>query len=437
MGGCQTKTSFVDLPHLVIVRQNVDGPQVDDLPRAVGEQIQRVLGPLGPLAGRTVGITAGSRGIHRVVDILRTAAAAITGAGGRPVLIPAMGSHGEGQPRGRRQILAGLGITPKAVGAEIQDSPAYVTLGHTPAGAPVVCNAAAARVDGLIVFNRIKAHTDFSGRIESGLQKMLVIGLGSHRGCVQAHAQALDQGYEHVIRSTAAVMLAKLPVIGGLAVWENHRGRTAAVRGLTPGEIVDQEPLLLEQAKCLGLKLPFDRMDVLVVGEMGKNVSGTGMDTKIIGRIRLQGQTEPAGPRIGRIVVLSLTPETHGNALGIGLADVTTRRVVAAFNRRATMINAKASICVEHAGLPCFLDHDRQAIATAIRACGRPRVDQVRLVYIQNTMEIEKIAVSTALLAEVGEKPHLQTLGPPQAMRFDAQGNFLNFRYAVAHPKKQ
>ena len=182
----------------------------------------------------------------------------------------------------------------------------------------------------------------------------------------------------------------------------------------------------------MSLKLPFDRMDVLVVGEMGKNVSGTGMDTKTIDRIRLQGQTEPERPRIGRIAVLSLTPETHGNALGIGLADFTTRRVVEAFNQRATMINAVASICVEHAGLPCFLDDDRRTIQTTIHACGRPGADRIRLVYIQNTMEIAKMAVSTALLDDVGGQSHLQVLGAPEPMRFDVRGNFLNFRYTVS-----
>jgi hypothetical protein len=260
---------------------------------------------------------------------------------------------------------------------------------------------------------------------------MMTIGLGSYKGCSTAHAHALSLGLERTITEVAALIMNRLPILGAVAVLENYRAETAEIKAILPRDIPRLEETLLARAKALSIKLPFDKIDVLVVGEIGKNISGACMDSKVIGRIHILGQAEPDKPDIKRIVVLSLTPESHGNALGIGVADMTTRRAFEAMNVSATVINAIAGASPEHAAVPCILESDQDAIAAAVKTCGVLRHNDIRMVYIQNTLKLEKLAVSESLLDDVAANKRLAVLGEPEPMRFDKNGNLLNFSYEV------
>lgn len=379
------------------------------------------------LAGKTVGITAGSRGISQIPKILGILVNAIKEAGGIPVLIPCMGSHGGGTVEGQRDILASLGIVEETIGAPIRFCVDTVKIGETLSGIPVYCNKEAVKLDGLVIINRIKTHTDFSGEIESGICKMFAIGLGSAKGALTAHSHALLMGYEQVITEIAGVMVEKLPVLFAMGILENWKGETAKIEGILPNEIVEKEKYLLREYKSSMTKLPFPDLDVLIVGEMGKNISGTGMDTKVIGRIHVKGQKEPDSPKIGRIVVLKLTPESHGNAIGIGLADITTEKVFKSVELRVTAFNSITSMAPEQGFLPCVVENDREAILAAINTSGAVDQKNVRLMYIKNTSSLEYMAISEALLSEVQQNKRIQILGEPEELQFDAEGNLTNF----------
>lgn len=415
------------LPRVVRIKQTVPAEEIGNVAGAVEKALDRIKVRQMNLSGKTIGITAGSRGINAFPQILETIGGAIKAAGGCPVLIPAMGSHGGGTEAGQRDVLASLGVTEEKIGIPIRFCVDTLFLGETPSGVPVYCNREAAKVDGLVIVNRIKAHTDFSGEIESGICKMFAIGLGSDKGAMATHSHALVKGYEKVIREVARVMVGKLPVLFALGIRENWKGGTAEIAAILPEEIEEKEMLLLKKYKASMIKLPVAVLDVLVVGEMGKNISGTGMDTKVIGRIHVKGQKEPDTPQIGRIVVLGLTPESHGNAIGIGLADITTQQVFSAIHMRDTAFNSITSMAPEQGFLPCVVENDREAILAALNTLGAVDVNKARLLYIQNTSRLEEMLVSEAMLEEMRGTRQLAIIGKPEEMRFDADGKLLPF----------
>lgn len=413
-------------PTLTRIRQNLPAEALPDVTATVARQLAALAPALPELTGRTVGITAGSRGIDRIVDILRTIVQVVRQRGGQPVVLPAMGSHGGGTAGGQMEVLDGLGITAASVRAPIQPCPESVELGRTPEGYPVWCNRLAERMDHLVVVNRIKKHTDYTGRIESGLHKMMAIGLGGPRGADEAHRLAVADGYETVITAIGRAMLDRLPVWCGLAVVENWKNRVARIEALKPGAIPVREPALLAWQKAGSIKLPFERLNVLVVRRIGKDISGGGMDTNVVGRMRLLGTPEPQRPAIERIVVLGLTPASRGNALGLGLADFTTRRVFAAVDPVKTAFNCVTGFSPEHAAIPCTLENDREAIRAAIRTSRTPAPARVRLVVIDNTSQLEHLAVSEVLIEEVRRDPHLAIAAPAAPMTFDGDGNLVS-----------
>ena len=321
-------SEHISLPRIIQIRQKKSVRQLVDIRNVIQQEIGSKHLTSKSMNGLTIGIAVGSRGISNIAEIVSVVVDEVKKMGGKPVIIPSMGSHGGGTVAGRMKVLSNLGITEETVKAPIRDSIEVLKLGQTDQFIPVYCNLEATKVDGLILVNRIKSHTDFTGKVESGLQKLMAIGLGSHKGCSIAHAYALRSGLEDIICSIAGIMLEKLPVIMGLAILENSKNQIFKIKALKAEEIQIKEPGLLNTQKASALKIPFDTIDVLVVEEMGKNISGTGMDSKIIGRLRLMGQYEPERPKINRIAVLRLSSESDGNALGIGLSDFTTRRVV-------------------------------------------------------------------------------------------------------------
>lgn len=416
----------MELPLVANVKQTVSAPWIEDLEVEVGRRISSLIQKNRQgIEGKNIAITAGSRGIDRIPIILGTIVHHLKSAGARPFLIPAMGSHGGADAGGQKEVLASIGVTEEAVGAPVISSLDTVQVGVTPSGIPVFADKLAARADGVILVNRIKPHTEFKGEIESGLIKMAAIGLGKYRGATVIHNFALRRGYERAITEAAGVVLAKLPVLFGLAVIENCYDRVAVVEAVPKQDMFEQEKKLLLKARSLMMSLPFKNIDVLVVDEIGKNISGTGMDTNIIGRVMVYGQKEPEIPDIIRIVALDFTPGAHGNATGIGLADFTTEKLIGKIDRESTVVNCIAACTPEKARLPIALTTDLEAVQCALRTVGLESTVDARLVHIKNTLDLRIMEVSEALLPEVHGNNRLSVLEKPRPLAFTGEGGLL------------
>jgi hypothetical protein len=415
-------------PEMLPIRQTIAAPELEDVAAAVQAELGGLKLGNHIQPGAQIAVTAGSRGIAGIDLILKTVVAGLREAGAEPFLVPAMGSHGGGTAEGQVAVLESLGVTEARVGAPIRAGMAVVEIGRSAFGFPVWMDRYAAQADGIFVVNRIKPHTDFEGPVESGLMKMLAIGLGKHKGCLDVHRQTVQHGYRRVIPAIGGLILAKLPVIGGLGIVENCFDRTAIVKAVPPAEMAAREAELLTEARRLMGRLPFERLDLLIVDEMGKNLSGTGMDTNVIGRVMFIGEPEPKTPRITRIVVLNLTPASHGNAIGIGLADFTTRRVVDALDLAAIQTNTIAAMTPEKGRIPLALPSDREAVAAALTTIGAIEPAEARVAHIKNTLELGVLSVSAALKAEAAAHPDLEICGAEAPMAFDEQGRLASLK---------
>jgi hypothetical protein len=403
------------LPSLVRVRQEFDRTRLEDPCGAVTTGL-RTLGLAGKLKpGARVAITAGSRGIHNLVAMTRAAVDAVKSMGGQPFIVPSMGSHGGATDEGQKNLLADLGISGASMGCPVISSMAVEEIGRTSNGTPVCLDRNALHAEGIIVLNRVKPHTAFRGEIESGLCKMLAVGLGKHKGAQQMHRAGLGP----TLVEAAQLILARAPVLAGIAVLENSLDETAEIHVVPPEHFEETDRTLLKRAWQVLPRIPFDRLDVLVVDEMGKNISGTGMDNNVIGiGPRVGGKMEMGHPAVLTIVVLGLTPETHGNANGVGLADITTRRLVDSIDYKATYTNVLTTRLWSAGRLPVIMDTDREAMEVAV---GETPPGEVRLVRIRNTLHLEELEISEALLPEA-EKAGLTVVRGPQALAFDDAG---------------
>ncbi len=420
------------LPRMLRVRQHFPRPRIDDVPGAVRDALRRLDLPdrlralAGGRSGARVAITAGSRGIRDIVPVLRAAAAAIREAGGEPLLVGAMGSHGGGSEEGQRRLLAHLSVTPDAVGAPLSTSMETVELGRTVRGFVAYCDRVAASCDGILVVNRIKPHTGFSRPFGSGLMKMLGVGLGKAPGATQVHREGAGEPMARAIREIAEAVIATGRVVGGLAVIENAYDETARIAAVPPASIPDEEVALFAEARALMPRLPVDVMDLLIVDEVGKNYSGTGMDVNVVGRWRIAGVPEPATPRAERIVALRLSGASEGNAQGIGLADFTTRALVDRIDFTATYLNCIVSTYVQRAMLPMVLATDRDAILAALGSLGLAEPGGARIVRIPNTLHLEDVSVSEPLAGELRDRPDVAIAGEPEPLRFDPAGRLCS-----------
>jgi len=412
---------------MVRVKQKFDAPVVQDIPAMVKLELAKL--PLPELinAGDSVAIAAGSRGIANIDIVVKEIVSNLKRIGAKPYIIPAMGSHGGATAEGQIDVLSHYGITETLVGAPVLATMEVVQIGETEDGLPVLIGQDAYEADHIIILNRIKSHTDFTGSIESGLMKMIAIGLGKQKGANLYHRAFFQHGFEHVIRTISQIVLSSGKFAFGVGLVENAYGQTARIAAIHADELETMEQQLLMEAKKLSGKLPFDEIDLLIVDKMGKNISGTGMDTKVIGRLMQNFEPEPKKPAILRIFVRDLTEESNGNACGIGLADFTTARLVEKIDRPATYMNSITSLGPQKVRTPVYYDTDREAIENALETVGLTKPNDCRVVRIESTLYLGEVGISESLLPEAKTKVDLKIVGELREMEFDEEGNLKSF----------
>lgn len=410
------------LPKMARVRVTFPRPRVADIPAAVHEQLASL--HLPELKGKRVAVTAGSRGIRDITPVLAAVVADLRARGATPVIVAAMGSHGGATDVGQRKLLAHLGITPESVGAPVHTEMDVVELGRTVGGLVAYCDRTAAGCDGILVVNRVKPHTAFAEPFGSGLLKMLAVGLGKAPGAAQIHSQGTDQ-MAAAIEELAGVVLGMGKVLGGLAIVENAYDETARLAAVPVSEMPWRERELFQEARSLMPRLPVEDLDLLIVDEMGKNYSGSGMDVNIIGRWRLAEMPEPSSPRIKRIVALRLSPQSEGNAQGVGLADVVTRRLVDAIDPAATYMNSIVSTFVQRAFIPITMPTDRDAITVALASLGLEHASGARVARVPNTLHLDDLWLSESILAEIRTRSEF-VIEPPAPLPFNDDGTLAD-----------
>lgn len=413
----------VKLPEMARIRKVTSAPLLEDIPSEVRKQVALISSSV--LQNRRIAITAGSRGINNMPVILRTLVEELKKRGAKPFIVPAMGSHGGATAEGQREVLETLGITSESVGVPIESSMEVVQVGTTNQGIPVYVDKNAAQADGVIVVNRVKAHTEFSGEIESGLFKMMVIGLGKYKGASTAHTHALRNGYAKVFKEIGEVVLQKIPVLFGLAILENCYEETAEIHSVAAVDFYPREKELLVKAKELMMRLPVKKLDLLIIDEIGKTFSGSGMDTNVVGRIMVYGQEEYSEPDIIRILVRDLNENSHGNATGIGIADFTTKKLVEKIDWPSTNLNCITACAPEKARLPVVLDNDREAIQAALATIGLEDTSEARVIHIKNTLDLSEMEISASLWAELESDSSIFRSFPFEQMRFDGNNNLI------------
>mgnify|MGYP005846757367 CR=1 FL=1 len=416
----------VNIPSVQLVRQVAPQPAIANVAmetrRALRESpIARRIRP-----GMRIAVGCGSRGIRNYLTIAQATISTLKELGAEPFAVAAMGSHGGATAEGQRELLASYGITPENLGVPVVTDMDAVSVGTNSWGQPVWWDKNALAADGVILVNRVKPHTDFRGKYESGLCKMMVIGLGKRHGADQVHSFG-TRGLRDMLIESAKVLIQKTPFLGGIAVLENANEETAKIVGIDRDDLLDQEPPLLEEAKRIMGRIPFPELDVLIVGECGKNYSGAGRDPNVVGRMLIEASPEAETniPRITRMAVLDVSPESHGNATGIGIADLTTTRALASIDPIPFRMNNLTARFLWRSKLPIGFDTDRECIQTAIETCWNPIPETLKFCLIPNTLEVAELWVSSALAAEVGGNPDLELVGEPIEVPFDARGNLL------------
>jgi hypothetical protein len=407
-------------PKMIKVKQTFHAPHVENVIAETSDQLRLVLKRIQP--GDKVAIAVGSRGIDNLTTVVSTIVQQIKCVGGFPFIVPAMGSHGGATDQGQEEVLASYGITLDNVGAPIRSSMDVIQLGTVDDGVPVYFDRMASEADAIVVVNRVKPHTNFKSDIESGLVKMMSVGLGKHKGASVIHSHGVS-GLKNLIPKMGKLILEKMPIAFGVALVENAYDQTARIVAVEPEKWIETEQELLVEAKGLMASLPSDNIDVLLVEEMGKNISGTGMDTNIIGRMYVRGQEEPVSPNISYIGVLDLTTESHGNAIGIGYADLTTRRLVDKLDSHYTYTNVITAVFPQLAKIPITLGTDRELVEVSLQFMASKNPENVRLVRIRNTLDLGEIEVSEAIWQELKENPQFEALSELREIVFDEEGN--------------
>jgi hypothetical protein len=421
----------MSFPKMLRVRQTFDGPRVDDIPGTVPAELSKLNLGMKVQAGDSIAITAGSRGIANIATITRAIVDYCHSIGGKPFIVPAMGSHGGGTAEGQAAILAGYGITEASMGCPVRASMETVVVDSLAQGVPVHFDKLASEADHVIVAGRVKPHTGFVGEIESGLHKMMLIGLGKHEGAKIYHRAIMDYSWMEIVEAVAGAVLKKCKVLCGVGVVENAYDETALIEAVRPEEFGARERMLLQLARQWMPRLPFKKVDLLIVDEIGKNISGSGMDTNVVGRkYNDHRATERDEYKVKTIFVRGLTHETHGNACGIGMCELTNQRTVDAVDRKITAINAITGGHCPIAMIPIAFDTDLEVLEQALTTVGLVSPENARIVQIPNTLHLKEVLVSEVHRAEIEARPDLEIIEGPDEMAFDA-GN--NLRPVVSH----
>jgi hypothetical protein len=408
-----------------MVRQRFDLTPAVDVAAEIEREFNNIKAELEFSHGQSVAVGVGSRGIANLAGIARQVVKKLKDAGAKPFVTPAMGSHGGATAEGQIEVLKTKGITEDTVGAPIKATMEVISLGDID-GIPLFIDRLAYEADSIVLINRIKPHTEFSGPTESGLIKMLGIGLGNHTGAEHYHRAAITRGFYEIISTAGSALLNRVNVLFGVAVVENQEHQTAILRLIRAEEIESVERKLLVKAREYMPKIPLKEIDLLIIDEMGKDISGAGIDPKIIGRaICSWADTEP-WPRISRIFVRDLTAATKGHASGLGMVDFTTERLVKKINMQATAINALTSSCPEEAKIPMNFRSDREAIAAAMMTIRPHTLKDLRIVHIKNSLDLTSLMVSEGCLPDLAENKNVDISSEVLSMEFDRKGDLIS-----------
>ncbi|MCY6484129.1 lactate racemase domain-containing protein [Clostridium aestuarii] len=406
----------MEYPKMYKVRQNFDNSKIRDIKKEIIKECGLINIGEKITPGMKIAVTAGSRGISNISEIIKIVCDYLKNLGAHPFIIPAMGSHGGASANGQVNVLKKLGITEKSMGYPIFSDMETIFLEQTEDGAPVYMDKNAYYSDGIVVVNRIKPHTDFNGDTESGLLKMISVGLGKAKGCSSMHTYGLRK----TIPKAAKIAMDKAPILFGIAILENSKDETYKLKAVLPDEFEKVEKKLLNEVKNIVPKLPSDFYDILIIKEMGKMFSGTGVDTKVIGRMMVFGEEEPKKPVIKKIVILNLSDSSYGNALGIGLADITTKKLVDKIDFDAMYANVIPTTFLSRAKIPITMINDKKAIETAFETIGSVIPKEAKIAIIDNTLQLEELYVSEMVLKDLDK---IQILNSDVSLKFDDQGN--------------
>lgn len=377
-------------------------------------------------SGDKIGITVGSRGIADIKLIVKQVIIALKKINALPFILVAMGSHGGANSEGQKEILASYGITEKEMGVPILSSMEIIQIGRVDNDIPIYFSKDAMQADGIIALNRVKSHTDFkSDIIESGMSKILVIGLGKENGARIIHSLGV-YGLKNIIPKAAKLIIKKAPIIQGIGILENGYDQTMKVSFVSPENIIKADIELLKEFKKISPSLPINEIDVAIAQEIGKNISGTGFDTNIIGRLYINGEREAKTPKIRKLVVLDITKESHGNALGIGLADVTTRELVNKINYKNMYTNAITSTFLNRAKIPMMANTEKEAVEMAIKTCWQPNQKDLKLLIIKNTLDLEYLYISEAIWNEIKNRKKFEICGNWEHLSYNIDGKLKN-----------
>jgi hypothetical protein len=416
----------MELPKVALVEQYLDSQRIDDIPAEVSKEMAGLCLQKKIKQRDIVAITGGSRGISNIHIITKAVVDEIKKLGAQPFIFPSMGSHGGATKEGQIKVLEQYGITESGIGCPIRSTMEVVYLGDAADGYPINIDKYAMEADHIVLINRIKPHTKFKGPIESGLMKMMAIGMGKQKGAEYYHKAAVRLTFQKIIETVGLEIIRRCPILFGLGIVENGYDQTCMIKAMLPHKIPEAEKALLVIAKERMARLPFDQIDVLVIDQIGKDISGTGMDINVTGRNRDILGDFTINPRIKRIFVRDLTNESEGNALGIGFADFTTTRVAKKMDLKKTYINCLTALSPEKGAIPIYFDTDRDALEACLMTIGDIPANKVRMVHIKNTLHLSELSVSQAFEKEINEHLNLKRVDEWKDMTFDIDGNMIS-----------
>ena len=420
--GLLEEISISKFPKILKIEQLFNHSKIKCISNEIKQQIiksnlQKIIFP-----GAKVAIAVGSREIANVDEIVFQIINNLKSFGVNPFIIPAMGSHGGASEKGQLEVLAEYNISPKNMGVPMMPSMDVIKLGCTDKGLPIYFSSVALKTDVIIVINKIKLHTNFRGKIESGILKMLVVGLGKHMGALEIHKYGFENFGSNLIQFGKEI-IKKAPTVFGLAIIENAYREITRIKLIPKENILIEEPKLLSEAKSLIAKIPFKAIDLLIVQEIGKNISGDGMDPNVTGRFSSELKPDPSVPKITRIVVLDLSKKTRGNAVGIGYADLTTKKLVKKIDYTATYTNAITTTAPGVCKIPITMENDRYAIEAALKTCGNIDYQKTKIVIIKNTLNLNEMFISESLISEALENKNIRITGEIESLKFDIDKN--------------